>query len=177
MRFAKSQSNDALKFIHGDILDPRGNEPKIICQLVNDQARFWGGGVAKSVGRKFPDAQRKFSEWIAATPRSKRLGSVHFVPAAETLIVASLVGQHGFGPSSSPRIRYAALEQCFEKLSEFASKISATVHMPRLGSGESGGQWETVEEIVRSTLISAEIPVTVYDLPPKKHTQLAGLLI
>ena len=33
---------DSVKFIHGDVLEPRAAGAKIICQLVNDRARFWG---------------------------------------------------------------------------------------------------------------------------------------
>ena len=169
IRFAKSESHDALKFIHGDVLDPRGGNKKVICQLVNDQARFWGGGVAKSSSKRFPEAHRKYAEWIVSVPRSKRLGSVHFAELDESLVIASLVGQEGFGASSTPRIRYAALEQCLEEVSSFALKKAATVHMPRIGAGQSGGQWEMVEEIVRGTLVQRGVPVTIYDLPSKKR--------
>lgn len=174
-RGGKDKRSDPLKFVHGNVLDPQGSTKKIVCQLVNDQARFWGGGVAKSAGKKFPEAQRKFAEWIVSLPRSKRLGSVHFAEVDDSLTIASLVGQEGFGPATAPRIRYAALEQCFEKVSEFASKRSATVHMPRLGAGQSGGQWETVEEMVRGTFVSDSVPVTIYDLPPKKTNLSVGL--
>jgi O-acetyl-ADP-ribose deacetylase (regulator of RNase III) len=174
IRFGKHKRSDPLKFVHGNVLDPQGSAKKVVCQLVNDQARFWGGGVAKSAGQKFPEAQRKFAEWIVSLPRSKRLGSVHFAEVDDSLTIASLVGQQGFGPASAPRIRYAALEQCFEKVSEFAAKISATVHMPRLGAGQSGGQWETVEEMVRGTFLPDSVPVTIYDLPPKKTNLPAG---
>src|SRR5262249_22074615 len=150
-----------------DVLDPRGAGKKVVCQLVNDQARFWGGGLAKTASRKFPEAHRNFTEWFTAVPRSKRLGSVHFTQIGDSLVLASLIAQEGFGASSAPRIRYAALEQCFERISEFALKRSATVHMPRLGAGQAGGHWETVEEIVRSTIVPQNISVTIYDLPPK----------
>jgi len=118
---------------------------------------FGGGGVAKSAARKYPTAQRQFSEWIVGVPRNQRLGSVHFAKVEDSLFIASLVGQEGFGDSPSPRIRYAALERCFEQISDFASEKVASVHMPRLGAGQSGGQWETVEEIVRSTLVTDDV--------------------
>jgi hypothetical protein len=41
--------------------------------------------------------------------------------------------------------------------------------MPRIGTGQSGGNWETVEEIVRGTLVSENIGVTIYDVPPKRQ--------
>jgi Zn-dependent peptidase ImmA (M78 family)/O-acetyl-ADP-ribose deacetylase (regulator of RNase III) len=169
IRFAKAQAGQTkLQFVHGDVLRPRGFENKIICQLVNDQARVWGGGVARSTAKAFPNAQRAFSSWMNSLPKTSRLGNVHFVQADEATYIASLIGQEGFGPSPMPRIRYAALEKCFTKVSEFASEKSASVHLPRLGAGESGGSWDTVQEIIQDALVTDGISVTVYDLPPKR---------
>jgi O-acetyl-ADP-ribose deacetylase (regulator of RNase III) len=41
----------------------------------------------------------------------------------------------------------------------------ATVHMPRIGCGLAGGDWERVETIIQNTLGVAEVPAVVYDLP------------
>lgn len=176
IRFAKAEASQTkLQFVHGDVLRPRGPEKKIICQLVNDQARVWGGGVARSTAKAFPNAQRNFSSWISSLPKTSRLGKVHFVQADETTYIASLIGQEGFGPSPMPRIRYAALEKCFTKVSEFAAAKSASVHLPRLGAGESGGSWDTVQEIIQDALVTDGISVTVYDLPPKRLQAGSGL--
>ena len=157
---------EAMKVVHGDVLQPRASGDRIICQLVNDQARTWGGGVARSTARKFPKAQDSFVTWITALPRGERLGKVHFESVAPSTTIASLVGQHGYGASPHPRIRYLALAQCFEKVLAYASDHAASVHMPRIGEGQSGGSWETVAEIVRTVLVTNDIPVTVYELPP-----------
>jgi len=176
LRFNENEAvQDSLKFIHGDVLEPRASGTKIICQLVNDRARFWGGGVAKSSARKFPDAQKEYSSWIMKTPSSARLGGVHISKVADATYLASLVAQKGFGSSALPRIRYASLEKCFEQVADFASKHGASIHMPKIGSGQSGGSWETVEEIARATLVARDIPVTVYDLPPKRISNSPGL--
>lgn len=176
IRFSPDQAKvEPLKVVHGDVLDPRGSGVRIVCQLVNDQARSWGGGVAKSTARKFPDAQRRFSSWITSLSRSERLGKVHFCEVGSSIIIASLVAQHGYGASLVPRIRYSALERCLEHVAESASEQSATVHMPRLGAGQSGGAWNTVEEIVRDTLLAAHISVTVYDFPPTRMSGSTGL--
>ena len=55
-----SISREGMKFVHGNVLEPRGHGDKIICQLVNDQARTWGGGVARAAARKYPGAQNFF---------------------------------------------------------------------------------------------------------------------
>jgi O-acetyl-ADP-ribose deacetylase (regulator of RNase III) len=165
---SNAAGRQAMKIVHGDVLDPRAQGEKVICQLVNDQARTWGGGVARSTARKYPRAQEAFSSWITTISRLKRLGSVHFVHVGRSTTIASLVEQQGYGASSSPRIRYTALAECFEKISLYAVEHLASVHMPRIGEGQSGGSWETVAEIVRTVLVNKGISVTVYELPPKR---------
>jgi O-acetyl-ADP-ribose deacetylase (regulator of RNase III) len=168
---------DGFCMVHGNVLAPGGSGPKVICQLVNDQARIWGGGVARASGKKYPAAQQQFSQWIAQIPRRQRLGRVHFASAGGDLTIASLVAQEGYGASLLPRIRYASLEQAFSAVAGFAIDHKASVHTPRIGAGQSGGAWDTVEEIIRDTLTAKGVRVTVYDLPPKRQAAGVGLLI
>jgi hypothetical protein len=79
-----------------------------------------------------------------------------------------LVAQHGFGkPDSGPRLRYGALFSALEKVAALASTQQATVHMPRIGTGEAGGSWNIIEGIIRETLIARGIEVRIYDLKPR----------
>jgi O-acetyl-ADP-ribose deacetylase (regulator of RNase III) len=168
---------DAFHMVQGNVLAPAGNGLKVICQLVNDQARVWGGGVARASAKKYPTAQHQFSQWIMQIPKRERLGRVHFADVDSGLAIASLIAQAGFGPSSAPRIRYAPLEQAFSAVAEFAIDNKASVHTPRIGAGQSGGAWDTVEEIIRDTLIARGVHVTVYDLPPTRQIEGVELLI
>jgi O-acetyl-ADP-ribose deacetylase (regulator of RNase III) len=168
---------DGLDVVHGNVLLPSGTGPKIICQLVNDQARVWGGGVARTSAQTYPAAQQQFSNWIVQIPKRERLGRVHFAAVNGDLTIASLVAQEGFGVASSPRIRYAPLETALSAVAQFAFDHNASVHTPRIGAGQSGGAWDTVEEIIRDTLIAKGVRVTVYDLPPERQATGAELLI
>jgi O-acetyl-ADP-ribose deacetylase (regulator of RNase III) len=168
---------DPLHFVHGNVLKPAGSGAKIICQLVNDQAKVWGGGVARMAAQKYPDAQQQYSTWLLQISKRERLGQVHFADIGSETYIASLIAQEGYGASSSPRIRYAALERCFSTVTKFALDHNASVHLPRIGTGQSGGSWGTVEEIVRETIVANGIGVTVYDLPPKRQMTGTELLI
>jgi O-acetyl-ADP-ribose deacetylase (regulator of RNase III) len=168
---------DTLHVVQGNVLAPGGSGPKVICQLVNDHARVWGGGVARASAKKYPIAQQQFSHWIGQIPKRDRLGRVHFASAGRDLTIASLVAQAGFGPSSSPRIRYVPLEHAFSVVADFAIDHDASVHTPRIGAGQSGGDWATVEEIIRDTLTTKGVRVTVYDLPPRRLLGGAELLM
>jgi O-acetyl-ADP-ribose deacetylase (regulator of RNase III) len=171
-RFVQGAERDELKLLQGDVLTPVGSGSKVICQLVNDQARVWGGGVARASAKKFPDTQKQYSHWITQTPKRERLGRVHFAEAGDDLTIASLVAQEGYGLAPLPRIRYAPLAKALTAVAQYALERKASVHIPRIGTGQSGGMWDTVEEIIRDTLTAKGVHVTVYDLPPKR--QAAG---
>jgi O-acetyl-ADP-ribose deacetylase (regulator of RNase III) len=157
-----------IQFVHGSILEPRTGERRVICQLVNDKAVKWGGGVARQVSSKFPIAEAQFSESIQKIRQSERLGSVVFSSAEDGLLVASIVAQEGFGPSLLPRIRYEALEKGLKCIADKAIELQASVHMPRIGTGAAGGDWETVQEMIDEHMVRAGLKVIVYDRPPKR---------
>lgn len=153
-----------IKVTVGDASEPLGAEPKILLQVVNDQATLWGGGFAKQSGKKWPRAQTGFREWAMGRGNLKR-GNIHTFPVRPDLTLVSLVAQHGFGKATSgPRFRYGALFSALEKVGDLAKAAEATVHMPRIGTGEAGGSWNIIEGIIRETLVSRSIAVTIYDL-------------
>jgi O-acetyl-ADP-ribose deacetylase (regulator of RNase III) len=177
VRFGSPDEQDVFKMVHGNVLAPAGSGPKLICQLVNDQAKLWGGGVARASARKYPAAQQQFSKWITQIPKKERLGHVHFAKTEGDITIASLVAQEGYGASATPRIRYAPLGRALSAVAEFAIDQNASVHMPRIGAGQSGGAWDTIEEIIHETLIAKGVHVTVYDLPPRRQADRAEFLI
>ena len=169
IRFDQAQENHRpIRLLHGNILEPRNSGKKIICQLVNDKAIKWGGGVARKIAKRFPDAEKCYSEQVTQIPQSNRLGRVIFSEAEDDLIIASLIGQEGFGPSLFPRIRYAELHTCLQQVADHASSVGASIHMPKIGTGSARGDWSTIEEMLDEVMVRAGLFVTVYDLPPKR---------
>jgi O-acetyl-ADP-ribose deacetylase (regulator of RNase III) len=158
---------DSLHVVKGDATEPYGAEQKFLLQVVNDQAMVWGGGFAKQARKKWPQAQADFAKWSCGR-RNLKLGNIHSVKVRADLTLVSLVAQHGFGKATSgPRLRYGALFSALERVAEDAKAQSATVHMPRIGAGEAGGNWNVIEGIVRETLVSRGIEITIYDLPSR----------
>jgi O-acetyl-ADP-ribose deacetylase (regulator of RNase III) len=159
---------ETVMFIKGDARDPFGAGPKILVQIVNDKAVIWGGGFAKQVGKKWPQAQGDFRRWAYATGKLK-LGNVHSVTLDPELMLATIVAQHGIGASTAgPRLRYGALFSGLERVAQLANANSATVHMPRIGAGEAGGSWNVIEGIIRETLTTKGLRVAIYDLPSRR---------
>ena len=76
-----------------------------------------------------------------------------------------MVAQHGYGPSVTPRIRYAALHQCLQALAVVASERNASVHMPRIGTGHAGGTWDVIRDMIAEALAGKCQGITVYSVP------------
>ena len=151
----------------GDALAPRGSGPRIIAQIVNDKTPNWGGGVSLSARKRFPAAQEDFRNWAAESPKNLSLGRTRVSDVGEGVHLASMVAQHGYGDSPKPRIRYAALRDCLGHVREFAERSRASVHMPMIGTGLSGGNWSVVSELIDEQLARRGVSVTVYSLPKK----------
>ena len=157
-----------VKYLHGDVLTPRGEGKKIVCQLVNDKATRWGGGVARKMAGKFPNAEKSFSKSMIDIPRTERLGKAVFSKATDTITIASLIAQEGYGRSPTPRIRYSHLERCMREVTERAINDDASIHMPRIGTGASGGDWRIIKEMIDNLIVREDLLVTVYDPPPRR---------
>lgn len=158
----------AIELFHGDVLHPDVNGEHIICQMVNDTAYRWGGGVAAQTARNHPSAQANFEAWLKALPRADRLGKTHFHRVADNRTIASLVAQAGFGKSDAPRLKYAALSLALRAVAERALESAASVHMPKIGTGAAGGSWSVIEELVVEEFVRRDIPVRVYEPAPKR---------
>jgi len=173
VRHGASDHSDFLHFIHGDILAPRRIPPAIICQLVNDRAFRWGGGVARQMARRHPNAEVEFGEWLRTVPRADRLGEVHYATTSGGTVIASLIAQEGYGQGTN-RIRYHALGRCLASVARYAFARDASVHMPRIGTGGAGAEWEIVESLVRQNFDGLEKGVWIYDLPPRQSQHDLG---
>jgi O-acetyl-ADP-ribose deacetylase (regulator of RNase III) len=155
-----------ITYLKGDVLDLRGTGPKILLHVVNDATPNWGGrGVAVAIRSRWPQVQEHIRNWVASSRANLKLGRVHFFEIDRSLTIASVVAQHGYGESATPRIRYSAIESALRQVAQVAAERAASIHMPRIGTGYGGGVWLVIQEIVSNTLSSVGFPVTVYDLP------------
>jgi Zn-dependent peptidase ImmA (M78 family)/O-acetyl-ADP-ribose deacetylase (regulator of RNase III) len=169
MPTSEAASVPSITYVVGDATRPRGNGPQIIAHVVNNQASRWARhGFAGTLAESYPDAPIYFSTWIMDDPTRLGLGKVHFLEVNRDLRIASMVAQAGYGPSTEMRLRYEALEACLQVVAVEARRTEASVHMPRIGTGQGGGRWPVVREILDRTLCRQGIPVTVYTLPGQR---------
>ena len=167
MRRSEGQNaeENKIRYLRGDATSPRGSDFRILAHIVNDRGIVWGAGFGRAVRRRWPAVQQEFAKWAVSTRAEFCLGNIHFSRVDDSLVVANLVAQHGFGPSRTPRIRYGALEEYLHKLANDPLSKGVPVHLPRIGTGEGGGTWDIVSEIIDDTLCQQGVDVTVYDLP------------
>jgi O-acetyl-ADP-ribose deacetylase (regulator of RNase III) len=170
VRFGTKQPDkQPIRYAHGNVVEPLDDGKKIICQLVNDRAVKWGGGVARKFARKFPDAEAQFTQNLIDMKPSERLGRAIFTQLSPEDVLASIIAQEGFGPSMFSRLRYSALQSGLRVVASMASNIGASIHMPRIGTGAAGGDWGVIEEIIEEEMVRSNLTVTIYDLPPRRE--------
>ena len=136
-----------------------------IVHLVNDRAINWGGyGFSRTLKQRYPGAFDDYRDWTTEDPKHRKLGNVHVAELADGKFVVSVIAQAGYGPAKKPRIRYAALDAGLAAASERLQDLGvATVQMPRIGSGQAGGNWEVISGIVRERLVSSGLNVRIVD--------------
>ena len=152
----------------GDATAPIGGGNKIIAHICNDIGG-WGKGFVLAISKRWPQPEQAFRQWYRDRERNDfALGAVQLVQVEPEIWVANMVGQHdlkraGQPEGAKPPIRYEAVEAALEKLALEAIKLKATVHMPRIGCGLAGGEWEQIEPIIQRKLCAQGIDVYVYD--------------
>ncbi|BBM83984.1 macro domain-containing protein [Candidatus Uabimicrobium amorphum] len=154
----------SITYLKGDATSPQISGNKIICHICNDVGG-WGKGFVLALSKKWPQPEKDYREWHRDRENNDfALGSVRFVTVEQDLHVANMIGQRGNRPSKdNPPIRYEAVEQAIEKVTQKAQELQASVHMPRIGCGLAGGKWENIEPILKKHLLANHIPTYVYD--------------
>lgn len=169
----KKEKINGITYKYGDATQPHVEDPFIIAHVVNDKAQSWGGrGFTKSLRERWPTAYTDYGKWRKKNPMEAGLGYIHKFIVNDDAMIISMVAQKGYGPSDSPRIRYNALKGCLRKVATEALSNSATVHMPRIGSGQAGGSWNIISELIDEELCDKAVKVYIYDLPFKDNMGL-----
>ena len=163
---AARDESEAIVYLRGDAVEPASDGVRVVAFLTNNATPNWGGGFARQVASRKPNVQIAFRAAAAEDASALALGSVALFQDSDSLYYAPVVAQAGFGRSEQPRIRYGAIEAAFKKLGVRAAELGASIHMPRIGGGGSGGNWNVVRELIEEYLAPLA-PVRVYDLPPR----------
>lgn len=77
------------------------------------------------------------------------LGATQLVQVRPDVWVANMVAQRGIrSVSSGPPIRYDVVARCLTTIAEYVLQLGASVHLPRIGCGLTGGRRERIEPVI-----------------------------
>jgi O-acetyl-ADP-ribose deacetylase (regulator of RNase III) len=153
-----------LRIVRGDATVPQARANRIIAHVCNDVGA-WGKGFVLAISRRWPEPEREYRRWHRGRAANDfGLGAVQLVAVSPSVWVANMVAQHGLRRTGlGPPIRYDAVERCLHVVADHATRLEASVHMPRIGCGLAGGKWEEIKPIIVRTLCGRSIATTVYD--------------
>ena len=160
MQYQKLSGN----LVSNDILKTGG----VIVHGCNAQG-VMGSGVAKIIRDRWPIAYTEYRE--AYNTLGLETGDVIFAQVQEdaglnaTLYVANAVTQefyfrHPKAKGETVFIDYDSVAKCFEDIADFMEDGEFTVpnlHMPLIGAGLAGGEWDRIEGIILETLKDKDI--------------------
>jgi len=165
------KSKGKLIYRMGDATAPQGKGPMAIAHVCNDLGR-WGKGFVVCLSNRWPITHERYFAWHRGKEPDAapfELGAVQFVEVRPKLWVANMIGQHRITRKGGvPPVRYEAIKAALTEVAKFAVQRGATVHMPRIGCGQAGGNWHIVSEMITRFLCERGLSVTVYDPPGTK---------
>ena len=155
-------------YLKGDATNPVGEGNKVICHVCNDIGG-WGAGFVLAISKKWDNPEREYRKWHKEGMNSSfKLGNVQFVKVDDNIAVANMIGQHlthstiDANGNVIPPIRYSAVKDCLNKVAKYAIDNKCSVHMPMIGSGLAGGDWNIIESIIIDTLVNNGVETYVY---------------
>jgi O-acetyl-ADP-ribose deacetylase (regulator of RNase III) len=156
-----------LTYLKGDATEPVGDGHKYIIHCCNDLG-LWGAGFVLALSNKWEAPEKAYLSLFAEDETPPFLGAFQPVEVETDITVVNIIGQHGVQRIQGiPPIRYEAIRTALKNLRGhilFQSRFPVTsVHMPRMGAGLAGGDWEIIESMVIEELCNHGISVTVYD--------------
>lgn len=168
LRVHKVTARLLMAYLKGDATEPM-TRPALICHVCNDVGAF-GAGFAKAVAAKWPYVAHQYKTWHQQEDAGTLLlGQVQVLEAEQGIWVANMVAQHGLRSRANPiPLNYSALMNCLDYVAEWALKRSMPIHMPRIGTGYAGGEWDKIEPLVRKRLYEKGLCVYIYDLDAPK---------
>lgn len=163
-------SKPKITYLEGDATRPIGEGNKIICHICNNVGG-WGAGFVLAISARWsaPEAAYRAKDKYI-------LGTADIIPVEhnkrnETIAVANMIAQHDISDKkvkgvkdediTVPPIRYGAVRLALSIVNDYAYKNGYTLHMPRIGCGLAGGEWELIEVILKQVI---SVDTFVYDL-------------
>jgi O-acetyl-ADP-ribose deacetylase (regulator of RNase III) len=121
-----------------------------------------GSGVALAVKKMYPEAYMHYRAEYEDKGLDLGTNNIYFV--SDKLAIVNAITQKDFGSDGKRYVSYDAIQSCFEDLNTRIEKtfiLPQEIHIPFLGSGLGGGNWEIIKTIIEQTVT---YPTTVWVL-------------
>lgn len=165
------KGNEMIQIISGDVTNVNTSHA-IVAHVCNDIGA-WGAGVSGAIGKKWRSAEDLFRVWAQCGKAENleslfpkyELGYVQFVPVDINMIyVANMVAQHKLiSPKNPIPLKMEALSKCLFKLYTHAKTNQFSVHMPMIGAGLAGGDWNEILPLITNISDSYGVATTIYE--------------
>lgn len=159
-------------YLTEDVMEEDMMTPVIVAHICNDVGK-WGAGFTKTLSGEWPEAETHYRVWYQNRGHNDfRLGSIQHVSVGSSIWVVNMVAQMGVG-TAQVRVRYWAVEACLKLLSDFAraceadrqhQDIHTEIHMPKIGCGLGGGDWDCMEPLIQEHLVDEGTKVIVHEI-------------
>jgi len=124
-----------------------------------------GSGVALAIRNTFPLAYQSYLKWKERVGNSLQIGNVQFVTVDPDLTIANGITQEFYGRDGRRYVSYLAIDCVFSEVKRWMS-INAVqeLHMPKIGSGLGGGDWNVIETNLLETFAGTNIEIYLYEM-------------
>ena len=162
------------KYIKGDSTNPI-QVPALIIHVCNNQGG-WGAGFVLALSKKWSEPEKAYRDWYNGKfvvpqiidSHQFELGSTQFVPILnENIWIANMIAQDKYRKyrkseheSNHVYLNYDALNKTLTRSYKFAYENNLTIHMPKIGCGFAGGDWNIIEKMIKP--LSEKVNTTVY---------------
>ena len=170
-----------MEYAHNLTVEERSNFiqkciDKYESDVYRDREYAMGAGFVVALSRRWKSPENEYRKWHREQSYTDsnysncifQLGKIQEVAVTDDISVINMIAQHNcswmrdVNSKMIPPIRYGALERCLNKVADLELKNNTSVHMPKIGAGLAGGNWNRIEKIIEKTLVDKGIDVTVY---------------
>lgn len=149
-----------MKYVDGDLLEMA--DKGLFDVIAHGQNCFhgWKKGIAKTIAKKYKNAVKSDKETSFGDKEKVGTYSSALVSLEnnKTLTILNCYTQYSFGQGD--HANYDAIRDIFTKINaEFKNK---KVGIPKIGSGQAGGDWKRIEKILEDTTKDLDLTIVVF---------------
>jgi O-acetyl-ADP-ribose deacetylase (regulator of RNase III) len=153
-----------LYYAKGDATNPSFG-PSMVAHIVNDQGG-WGAGFTGSITRTYGTAPMEHYKRVHRSQAS--VGIRHgfcSIWRGSFVQIMHMWAQRGYISTDNPHpLNMDDLDRCLNILFAQAKERELSVHMPKIGAGLGGGDWNEISAMIEKHRLHNEVPTFIYSL-------------